>query len=256
MSDLRIFYPVEKVKDDINFFESNQLGVEIIFLKSDLLYFYNYEELEALNVSLDKKNIDRSVHAPFHGLNLGCEDMTIRSYSLECCSRAIQNAGILGADKVVIHTGYPCFLGPPWKQIWFDKFLDAVYMLLDIAKRYNLILTLENTWELNWELFEFTFARISDPDLKMTLDISHALLFSDNSPERWMDNFSQEIVHLHFSDTGGDSDNHLALGEGVIDWASIGNSIAKLPNRVSKTLEIMPNDYHKSLPVLKLLNMR
>jgi sugar phosphate isomerase/epimerase len=252
----RIFCPIEKVEGNFPFLEDNQLGVEIIFLLSDYLYYLDYTGLNNLKTKLDRMNITRSVHAPFHGLNLGCEDLSIRSYSVECCSRAIQNAGILEADKVVVHTGFPCFLGPPWKQKWFEKFIDSVERLLDISMKHDIILTLENTWELTWEIFESAFARINDPSLKMTLDIAHAFLFSDKSPELWMEKFSDNIVHLHFTDTGGTDDNHMALGEGVIDWAKISESIDKLPNCVTKTLEIMPEDYLKSIPVLKLLKLK
>jgi len=63
------------------------------------------------------------------------------------------------------------------------------------------------------------------PSMDYVLDIGHSNLLGET--QGFIDEFGDRIKHVHVSDNEGDTDSHLPIGEGTIDWAE---SIRALKN--------------------------
>ena len=58
-----------------------------------------------------------------------------------------------------------------------------------------------------------------EDDIGIVLDVAHANL--NNQIQDFLEQFSTKIIHMHVSDNKGNSDMHLGIGHGNIDWENV-----------------------------------
>lgn len=102
-----------------------------------------------------------------------------------------------------------------------------------------------------------SFMRAFDaiPNLRMTLDIGHAqLLTSRNTSFEFIRQALPRIAHVHVHDNhGGTSvkdDQHLPLGEGIIDYPAIMKDLINGGYNSTITMEVKPPDMRKTEEIL------
>jgi len=79
---------------------------------------------------------------------------------------------------------------------------------------------IENVPHNSWKYLELMFERIDHPLIGMCFDTGHYQVRPELSLERVMQLFGSRIIHLHFSDNDGLSDQHQPPGRGVFPWAN------------------------------------
>ncbi len=86
------------------------------------------------------------------------------------------------------------------------------------------------------------------PELGFHLDVAHANLFtSSNRTFIFLDKFSDQLMHVHFSDNlGGTQDLHLPVGAGNIRWKDIIKALKKVNYQGGITLEVF-SEYRQYL---------
>lgn len=132
-----------------------------------------------------------------------------------------------------------------------DLVLQKIELILDMvaaANRVGIVLCLENLSEACADFWP-AFQKI--PDLRMTLDIGHAqLLTQENTSFGFIDKYFNRIAHLHVHDNrGGKSvkdDLHLPLGEGIIDYPRIFRLLQQKSYASSITMEVKPSAMTKT----------
>jgi sugar phosphate isomerase/epimerase len=124
------------------------------------------------------------------------------------------------------------------------KKIEMAAEMVDAAKAEGIVLCLENLSE-PYSSFKPAFDRI--PDLRMTLDIGHGqLMTEENTSFDFIRNGFKRIAHIHVHDNkGGQSykdDLHLPLGQGIVNYPGI-FSLLKENGYVSTiTLELKPGE--------------
>ncbi len=116
--------------------------------------------------------------------------------------------------------------------------------LVDHAIKHNILLCLEN---LSSQHGSFADIFNAIPDLRMTMDIGHGQLLSEeNTSFGFMEHLFDKIAHVHVHDNfGGTSvkdDLHLPLGKGKIDYPKIFKVLKGKGYDSTITLEVKPND--------------
>ena len=106
--------------------------------------------------------------------------------------------------------------------------LQSVRTILKLARREGVNVAIENTPEpfpsLMKRVDDFhRFFNDLEDDLGMVLDVAHANL--NNQIQDFLKQFSKKIVHMHVSDNNGDSDLHLGIGHGNIDWKNVAKAV-------------------------------
>jgi len=104
-----------------------------------------------------------------------------------------------------------------------EQKIELILDMVRAAKRLGIVLCLENLSE-PYQDFERAFQFV--PDLRMTLDIGHAqLLTQENTSFGFINHYFSRIAHLHVHDNRGGmsvkDDLHLPLGEGIVDYPAI-----------------------------------
>ena len=149
--------------------------------------------------------------------------------------RAMEVAGFLGSDLVVVHG--PGTLGESGPEA-IEHFMQSLLSLHEASSRTNVRVGLENVMtpdssvqSLVSILNEFHSDRIG-----LCVDVGHLNIEGDvidglERSRNW-------LLSVHISDNHGSSDEHLVPGKGEIDWP-----------RVVEILEMMPRLNHRVLEV-------
>jgi sugar phosphate isomerase/epimerase len=196
--------------------------------------------------ALKQYNLGLVCHLPTF---LSTADLTyrIRQASIEETLASLEVAAELEPLKVVLHPSYVTGLGSFLPELTRQYAMESLEIFVQKAQGLGLCLCLENMiprtqWLVNPE--EFVDVLDQFPTLKLLLDIGHAHI---NDPKgkkclRFIEMFSGRIGHLHVSDHFGKEDQHLPIGEGVINFSKIAAALKAIGYDDTITLEVFTGD--------------
>ena len=171
----------------------------------------------------DEYCLDYSIHPPL--VNTAALDEGERAVAIHKYRATLALAGRLGIRDMVIHSGHrPCM------QVSAEQGRELARGTLravgETARNMGIRFLLENTgWrehailDTPGDLLELADSACP-PDTGLLLDTGHAALQHFDVVDcarMWLPRLAQ--VHAH--DNAGEFDDHLPLGEGVIDWRSL-----------------------------------
>ncbi len=209
-------------------------------------------------LSAGKKEISRALKDS--GLGLVCHlptflttaDLTesLRRASVAEMLLSLNVAVELGAKKVVLHpsmvSGMGAFVLPTVKGYAFEFLSEMVAA----ARQLDVTICLENMFPRNLlgvvpDDFE-EFFRVF-PSLKLTLDTGHANIADPKGRclKKLVGRFGRQIGHLHFSDNQGKRDDHLAVGEGTVNFSELVRSLKAIGYDDTLTLEVFDQNRDK-----------
>ncbi|NMB77799.1 MAG: sugar phosphate isomerase/epimerase [Methanomicrobiales archaeon] len=176
---------------------------------------------------LETTNLRVSVHAPFGDLNLATLNDPIWRESIRQMCTCIEHAADF-TDIVTIHPGYMSPVGKLMPQKTWDLQKEALHQIGKCAVDHHVTACLENMIGIKEFLCRSPDELIGMTEgiegIGMTFDFGHA-----NTVGK-VDEFLKYVSkarHIHIHDNHGESDEHLALGAGTINWEKAGRIIAK-----------------------------
>lgn len=191
-----------------------------------------------------------------HDLGLVCHlptfvslaDLTesIRKASLEETLASMKAAKELGCEKVVLHPWFLSGLGPMLPELAAKNGKDSLAMLLDCACDIGISVNLENLFPKAKSLvlpedFVEWFERY--PQLQLTLDTGHANLAGGTRIIlAFIERFGDRLGHVHVSDNRGQSDDHLPIGAGNIDFPAVVSALKCAGFDQTVTFEVFTRD--------------
>ncbi len=171
----------------------------------------------------------------------------IRQASVDEVISSLETACDLGAEKAVVHPGSIDGLAVYVPDFATSLVIDSLATIYRRAEELGISLCIENMFPgvgpfVEPEDFESIFA--SFPQMKLVLDMGHANIddLSGHRAVRFITQFADRLEHLHVSDNFGRMDEHLALGEGSVDWKSIVRALGQAQYDGTVTLEIFDED--------------
>lgn len=180
-----------------------------------------------------------TMHGAFYDLVPFSWDSGIRKHSLYRMQQSVEIAGQLGCRAVVFHAG----LDPKYMNgnRYYSNWLECMEVTMGklLAQDSDMEIYCENVLESTpIPLLELAKRMNGEKRFGICVDVAHMMLAKGN-PEEWFQNLSPYIRHFHLNDNYLQTDDHLALGKGSIDWKHIFDSMrnAKLWN-VSQLLEV------------------
>ena len=206
----------------------------------------HYEELRAqsaaIKASLARHDLGIVCHLPTF---VSTADLTasIRQASRHEIRASIETAARLGARRAVLHPSYMSGMGrhvPALHATYARESLDeAVRCAADVG----IDLCLENLFAQltpfgTMDDWDRCFTR--HPQLGLTLDIGHAHIGADGMTRilAYIQRFKSRLRHLHVSDNLGRQDDHLAVGDGRIDFAAVAAALRRIDYQQGITLEV------------------
>jgi len=160
-----------------------------------------------------------SLHGVFQDICIHSNDSKIAKISKQRILRNMDIAQSLDAKYVVFHANFnPFIFSELYRNNWMARNASFWAKILD---SYEATVLLENFWEPTPEIFKALLDQVNTPRLKVCLDTGHINAFSKVPFEEWVTKLDERIPYMHFSDNIGDSDQHLGIGCGNIDWQAL-----------------------------------
>jgi sugar phosphate isomerase/epimerase len=167
-----------------------------------------------------------TVHAPYGDLNLATLNDPIWRESIRQVCTCIKYASEL-TDRVTIHPGYLSPVGKLMPQKVWNLQKEALRQIGKYAVEHSVLACLENMIGVKEFLCRVPEELIGMTEgiegIGMTFDFGHANTIgkvNDFLP------YTGKADHIHIHDNHGMSDEHLALGDGTINWNTVGKAIA------------------------------
>jgi sugar phosphate isomerase/epimerase len=203
----------------------------LIEIVDEALHTLNRKRVKILQEIARSQSIAYTVHAPFADINIAAPSEKIRNFIIKRLKKSISHASELDAKLWVFHPGVKTGVTYFYPGLEWKLNLESTQRLLRIAEEYGLKIAIENVPEpypfllKSVEDFSKFFAELNE-DLNFTLDIGHANL--NSQIEVFIKRFSNRLVHVHVSDNNGESDSHLGVGYGNINWKHVAKAIKEV----------------------------
>jgi sugar phosphate isomerase/epimerase len=211
--------PLENILDKLV-----ELPIKRIEVADSGNHSLNPRRVERLQELSSSYELQYSIHAPYADTNLAADDDLIREWVLKRIRASIRFASELDAKYLIIHPGWTTATERFMRGRSWDLNLRSLYWLLRYAGDYGVNCLMENvpnpTPYLLVSVDDFQlFNEEMDPPMNLVLDVAHAHLQGEVFD--FIDNFRDKIKHVHVSDNWGETDEHLPLGEGNINWGKV-----------------------------------
>jgi sugar phosphate isomerase/epimerase len=196
----------------------------------------------------------RSMHGAYIDLVSGSPDLRLVTLTRE---RYLHNLDIgreLGVQYIDFHANYlPLVDHPSYLPGWVERQVAFWSPMAEQAEQYGIILLLENMWEPDPAIIVRILERIQSPYLKACLDVGHAVLYSHLPLREWVRQLGDHLIYTHLHNNHGTTDEHLAFGDGVIDFPDVLNLLRAMPRPPLFSLELPTLELIRdSLPYLEL----
>lgn len=160
-----------------------------------------------------------TLHGPFIDLSAGSVDPRIRIVTRQRFEQLLALVPLFSPKTVVCHAGYD------WKRYaylleeWLKHSIDMWRWLAQRLEGAGCRLMLENVYESGPEDLVPLFESLAPFGVGFCLDTGHQAAFGQASLAKWLDVLGSHIGQVHLHDNCGRRDDHLALGQGNIDFA-------------------------------------
>jgi sugar phosphate isomerase/epimerase len=236
---LYLSLPYHEVAKHLDLLEERGFGVEITLYDTEwLLHTSGRDRARKLGAALAERGIGVSTHGPIFDLNPGSLDPVVRKHTRRAYEKAIEVADDLGAGGIVFHTGYNPLLPERTLPGWVSLSLELWNRLAEVADGTGVALTVENMFEPTPGLLLELAEALESDSLRFCLDVSHTAIYSTLGMSRWWEEMTPRIRALHVNDTDSFSDEHLAIGRGVLDFKDVFRRAAALPREPVIVLEM------------------
>ncbi|HKJ04090.1 MAG TPA: sugar phosphate isomerase/epimerase family protein [Geopsychrobacteraceae bacterium] len=244
---LHIHLPLRLLKKRLMWLIKHHLQPEIAFQGNELDKV-DHQFLHRVGEQLAKNQLQVTIHAPFFDLNPGAIDFAIESITRQRFNQTLDVAESLQAKLIVFHPGYDRWRYDRQPDLWHDQSLAFWPPLIERAEKITCLMCLENIFEVVPETLAKLLDELNSPWLGHCFDVGHWNLFSETPLQYWFERLGHHTRHIHLHDNRGTADEHLAIGQGQIDFSSLFNHISALESSPSMTLEAHTSrDLKKSL---------
>lgn len=178
-----------------------------------------------------------TVHAPFSGFNPGNPKKRLRKTAHTMCQQSLALAAALDAGCIVFHPGIPYQATPKVLDKWLVNALNFWPEYIEQAKQQGTVIAVENIYERGSMVFEQLFAALGCEHFGHCFDIGHWNIFAEQSLDDWFKKLGKQIKHIHLHDNQGETDQHLPVGSGNIDFSALFAQLTTLPKKPTMTLE-------------------
>jgi sugar phosphate isomerase/epimerase len=116
-----------------------------------------------------------------------------------------------------------------------------------MAEQMGVTLRLENMFLNTPEHIINVKKRLNSDAVKVCFDVGHFNVYSDKPLNMWLDAIETDLEEVHLHDNRGTEDDHLALGEGIIDFRTMTEGIAGRKTTPQFTIEMKSDKFEESL---------
>jgi sugar phosphate isomerase/epimerase len=189
---------------------------------------FSRAEFKEMADRLHRRGVSITIHGPFCDLSPGSPDPWIRKVTRQRFEQLLDVVPLFRPKTVVCHAGYE------WKRYgylrdeWLQNSLKTWRWLAEKLLANGSRLMLENVYERGPEEMRIFFEKLRDQKVALCLDTGHQSAFSQTPLNVWIDSLGGYLGQLHLHDNHGRHDDHIALGQGCIDFRAFFKKLKRL----------------------------
>ncbi len=214
-----VHIPYDSYDKYLPFFRQEKLNLEIYFGSRS---FNRLKKSDLINLK-DKLDFNPrlSIHAPFMDLSPGAVDAKVRDVTTKRFFETLDVAEILMPSVIVFHSGYD-----KWKynnnvSVWLEGSLKTWKPVNDRASDMGVAIAIENIFEDEPRHLKLLVEEMASANFGLCFDTGHFNLFSKLTLTEWLKIIKPYIKELHLHDNSGQGDEHLPIGDGNFDFATL-----------------------------------
>ncbi|MGA9843470.1 MAG: sugar phosphate isomerase/epimerase family protein [Nitrososphaeraceae archaeon] len=172
--------------------------------------------------------------------------------------REIKTARKLGIDLINFHANINGMFYGEKRKIVLDNMIKSLREIVGQAKKYKVEVMLENVPLSKGvhSVSEFKYIIDNVDSLLVHLDIPHAFTSGGmDSVIDYINTFGDKIIHIHWHDNHGQKDEHLPVGEGLINHQTAVKTLKDIGYDRTITLEVFTNSNDAKSSADKLKTM-
>lgn len=209
--------PYSRLSEQLEYVIEGRINPEI-FLSAGGLDQIVWEELSAQAHLLHAAGLAITIHAPFLDLNPGALDATIREATRQRYLQVFQAAEILRPRVIVFHPGFDELRYGDNRMAWLKNSIAFWQEFVPRARELGCVIAVENIFEKEPSTLRGLLEAIDDPCFRHCFDVGHWNMFTRVTMEEWFAELGPYMAEIHIHDNHGRADEHLPLGEGLIDF--------------------------------------
>lgn len=225
-------------QEKLSFYLETAKKYEMGLESMDFAFPHSLEDQEKLRVlkQIYKSAPLVSCHGVFTDINYSGSDPLVHEVTVKRIRQCIETALAFGIKKFVFHSCFHPILRPddPLYGIWNKT---AARLFCELVEEYKIDIYLENVLDKTPDILVGMLKEANHPNLHICFDVGHANL-SDCTLEQWMDAIYPYVKYVHLSDNLGQYDDHMALGEGTVDWSVFRELLLKYKVEADYTVEV------------------
>jgi sugar phosphate isomerase/epimerase len=222
------------------------------------IYFEGRHSLPSKEMIDDLSIYDFKIflHAPFSDLNIASFNQTVLDESKLRIKHSLEIAAEIGAGLATIHFGRYSPLGLSYPTEAVKRNLESVREIKSFAESVDITVAFENAPNGFGAMFgplDLIEKLVEEERIKLTLDVGHANTWKEGIEEH-LHRLNSSIAHVHIHDNTGESDMHLGLGDGEINYKKTFAALKKIKYKKALCLEMLyEEDLLKSRKRIKTL---
>lgn len=228
--------PYGRLAEHLEYAITNRINPEVFF-SAEALDHLVWEELDSLSAAIHDAGLKTTIHAPFLDLNPGAVDTSIRAASRNRIQQVMKAARLLHPRVIVVHPGYDDLHYGDNKIIWLKNSIDFWKEFVLQARELGTVLAVENIFEKEPSTIRMLLDAIDDPCFRHCFDVGHWNMFTNVSLEKWFAELGAYVAECHIHDNHGESDEHLPVGEGAINFGEFFPILTKYAPEAVWTIE-------------------
>ena len=186
-----------------------------------------------------KRSLRITLHGPFMDLAAGSADKAVRTITRRRLGQMLELVPVFRPYSVVCHAGYD------WRRYgynpagWYKRSLKLWKWLAKRLDKDGTRLMLENVYEGEPEEMLPLLEPLEAYGVGFCFDAGHQASFGQSTFEHWCHRLAPFLGQVHLHDNLGTGDDHLGLGQGVIDFEQLLQQVKLVsPEQPVITLEV------------------
>lgn len=232
-------------------FIENGLNPEI-GLDAAALDRFSLADFSGIANEFHQKSRTVTLHGPFIDLSAGSPDPAVRKVTRQRLEQLLELVPLFKPQSVVCHAGYDTKRYGWLKDAWRENSIEFWTWMAGRLAENGSRLMLENVYEDGPEDMHFLFESLKKPGVGFCLDAGHSSAFGQSGMEAWLKVLGPYLGQLHLHDNFGNSDEHLAMGSGSIDFSLIFGYLKK-SKQIPPIITLEPHQEKELWPSLEYL---
>jgi sugar phosphate isomerase/epimerase len=195
----------------------NRIHPEIYFSAEDL-DSCDEKDIKQLVETLQRNELEITLHAPFMDLSPGGVDKKIKEVTLDRFTKVIELAFFFKPRTIVFHPGYEKWKFDGNVELWLKSSLQTWRPLVNEAEEIGLAIAIENVYEEDPNSIKYLLEGIDSAHFRFCFDTGHHHVFSRVSVPIWFDTLGKYLCEVHLHDNHKEMDEHLPVGEGSFNF--------------------------------------